>query len=419
MQPLNPKLFDATIAATTEILKLTSPADIMLSRYFRENRSLGSHERPIIADVAYSVIRNKTYLEEISGSKDAPTMCLTSLNKIFGLSLTYLKANVSKKWHESIENLKGRPTPELSSEDRYSIPKWLWQKMSTQYGLDEASNLAQALLTKAPFDLRVNQVRTSRKQVLAALMSEGIEAKATSLSPLGIRIKENFGLQKHKLFLEGHIEVQDEGSQILAQLVDAKRGQMVVDFCAGAGGKTLALGAMMNNQGRLYAFDVSAKRLERLKPRLKRSGLSNVQTQLIGSEKDPRIQRLAGKIDRVLIDAPCSGLGTLRRNPDMKWRQSETDISSMTDKQLRILSAASKLVKKDGLLIYGTCSILRDENESVIENFMAEQRGKFELVDAAQSLGIEGIDSQNTPYLKLLPNTHGCDGFFAAILRAI
>ena len=419
MQPLNPKLFDATIAATTEILKLTSPADIMLSRYFREHRSLGSHERPIIADVAYSVIRNKTYLEEISGSKDAPTMCLTSLNKIFGLSLTYLKANVSKKWHESIEKLKGRPTPELSSEDRYSIPKWLWQKMITQYGLDEASNLAQALLTKAPFDLRVNQVRTSRQQILAELISEGIEAKATSLSPLGVRIKENFGLQKHKLFLEGHIEVQDEGSQILAQLVDAKRGHMVVDFCAGAGGKTLALGAMMNNRGRLYAFDVSAKRLERLKPRLKRSGLSNVQTQLIGSEKDPRIQRLAGKIDRVLIDAPCSGLGTLRRNPDMKWRQSETDISSLTDKQLRILSAASKLVKKDGLLIYGTCSILRDENESVIENFMAEQRGKFELVDAAQSLGIKGIDSQNTPYLKLLPNTHGCDGFFAAILRAI
>ncbi|MDA0360246.1 MAG: RsmB/NOP family class I SAM-dependent RNA methyltransferase [Proteobacteria bacterium] len=419
MEILNPKLFDATVAATAEILKLSSPADIMLSRYFRNNRSLGSHERPLIADVVYSVIRNKTYLEKISGSTDAPTMCLTSLNKIFGLSLTFLKANVAKKWHESIENLKERPTPELSPEDRYSIPDWLWNKMNTQYGLDGASNLAQALLAKAPFDLRVNQVRASRKQVLAELASEGITGKATPLSSLGIRIKENFGLQKHRLFLEGHLEVQDEGSQILAQLVGAKRGQMVVDFCAGAGGKTLALGAMMSNQGRLYAFDVSAKRLERLKPRLKRSGLSNVQTQLIGSEKDPRIQRLAGKIDRVLIDAPCSGLGTLRRNPDMKWRQSEKDISSMAEKQLRILSAASKLVKKDGLLIYGTCSILRDENESVIENFLAEHQGKFEPVDAAQSLSIEGIDSHNTPYLKLLPNTHGCDGFFAAILRAM
>ena len=419
MEILNPKLFDATVAATAEILKLSSPADIMLSRYFRNNRSLGSHERPLIADVVYSVIRNKTYLEKISGSTDAPMMCLTSLNKIFGLSLTSLKANVAKKWHESIENLKERPIPELSPEDRYSIPDWLWKKMNAQYGLDEASNLAQALLAKAPFDLRVNQIRASRKQVLAELASEGIKGKATPLSSLGIRIKENFGLQKHRLFLEGHLEVQDEGSQILAQLVGAKRGQMVVDFCAGAGGKTLALGAMMSNQGRLYAFDVSAKRLERLKPRLKRSGLSNVQTQLIGSEKDPRIQRLAGKIDRVLIDAPCSGLGTLRRNPDMKWRQSEKDISSMAEKQLRILSAASKLVKKDGLLIYGTCSILRDENESVIENFLAEHQGKFEPVDAAQSLSIEGIDSQNTPYLKLLPNTHGCDGFFAAILRAI
>ena len=194
---------------------------------------------------------------------------------------------------------------------------------------------------------------------------------------------------------------------------------MVVDFCAGAGGKTLALGAMMGNQGRLYAYDVSAKRLARLKPRLKRSGLSNVQTQLIGSEKDPRIQRLAGKIDRVLIDAPCTGLGTLRRNPDMKWRQAEADISTLTDKQLRILNAASTLVKKDGLLVYGTCSILRDENEAVIERFMNERSGKFELIDAAKSLGIEGIESQNTPYLKLLPNTHGCDGFFAATLKAI
>ena len=250
MEILNPKLFDATVAATAEILKLSSPADIMLSRYFRNNRSLGSHERPLIADVVYSVIRNKTYLEKISGSTDAPMMCLTSLNKIFGLSLTSLKANVAKKWHESIENLKERPVPELSPEDRYSIPDWLWKKMNTQYGLDGASNLAQALLAKAPFDLRVNQVRASRKQVLAELASEGIKGKATPLSSLGIRIKENFGLQKHRLFLEGHLEVQDEGSQILAQLVGAKRGQMVVDFCAGAGGKTLALGAMMSNQGR-------------------------------------------------------------------------------------------------------------------------------------------------------------------------
>ncbi len=419
MESLNPKLFDATVAATEEILKFTSPADAMLSNYFKKNRGLGSHERPLIADVVYSVIRNKTYLEKISGSEEAPIMCLAALNKIFGLSLNSLKAKVSKRWLKNIQRLGEEPLPELSPQDRYSIPDWLWQKIDAQYGFETASKLAQALLSKAPFDLRVNQVYSSRKRVLAQLESEDIKAIATPFSPTGIRVKENFGLQKHRLFLEGHIEVQDEGSQILAQLVGAKRGHMVVDFCAGAGGKTLALGAMMSNQGRLYAFDISAKRLERLKPRLKRSGLSNVQTQLIGSEKDPRIQRLAGKIDRVLIDAPCSGLGTLRRNPDMKWRQAETDIVSMTDKQLRILNSASKLVKKDGLLIYATCSILRDENESVIERFMIEHQGKFELIDAAKSLGIEGIDSSNTPYLKLLPNTHGCDGFFSAILKAI
>ena len=419
MESLSPKVFDAAVAVTTEILKFTSPADVILSNYFKSNRDLGSHERPVVADVAFSVIRNKTYLEKTSGSEDALMLCLATLNKVFGLSLKSLKTKVAARWHKDIQRLGDERAGELSISDRYSLPDWLWQKLDKQYGTDGASSLAQSLLRKAPFDLRVNLVRSSRDKVLAELAAEGIEATPTLLSPHGIRLKNNFGLQKHRLFLQGYIEVQDEGSQILAQLVDAKRGQMVVDFCAGAGGKTLALGAMMSNSGRLYAFDVSAKRLERLKPRLKRSGLSNVHPQLIGSETDPRIHRLTGKIDRVLIDAPCSGLGTLRRNPDMKWRQKEEDIASMSDKQFRILNSASKLVKPGGLIVYGTCSLLRDENECVVERFMADYPGKFELVNAAEALATDGIDPDSSPYLRLLPNIHGCDGFFSAVLKAL
>jgi 16S rRNA (cytosine967-C5)-methyltransferase len=176
-------------------------------------------------------------------------------------------------------------------------------------------------------------------------------------------------LTRLEAFVKGRIEVQDEGSQLLALLLDAKRGEMVVDFCAGAGGKTLAIGAQMRNTGRLYAFDVSAHRLEALKPRLARSGLSNVHPAALAHERDERVKRLAGKIDRVLVDAPCSGLGTLRRNPDLKWRQDQNAVAELTEKQLSILTSAARMVKSGGRLVYATCSVLPEENERIAEAF--------------------------------------------------
>lgn len=176
------------------------------------------------------------------------------------------------------------------------------------------------------------------------------------------------------LFKDGGVEVQDEGSQLLAQIVGAKRGEMVVDFCAGAGGKTLALGCAMRNTGRLYAFDVSDKRLAKMKPRLARSGLSNVHPIQIAHERDARIKRLAGKADRVLIDSPCSGLGTLRRNPDLKWRQTPETITEMAEKQHAILESAARLVKVGGRLVYATCSLLEDENDRIVGDFLKKGR---------------------------------------------
>jgi 16S rRNA (cytosine967-C5)-methyltransferase len=250
------------------------------------------------------------------------------------------------------------------------------------------------------------------------LAAANISAEPTPFSPLGIRIPGKPALNKLELFTGGGVEVQDEGSQLLALLLDAKRGEMVVDFCAGAGGKTLALGAAMRNTGRLYAFDVSGHRLAALKPRLARSGLSNIYPTQIAHERDERVKRLAGKIDRVLVDAPCSGLGTLRRNPDLKWRQTPQAIEELKVKQLAILSSAARLLKPGGRLVYATCSLLDAENEAIAEAFSAAHP-QFELLPADEALAKAHVERAaelvENGYLRLWPHQHQTDGFFAAV----
>jgi 16S rRNA (cytosine967-C5)-methyltransferase len=273
---------------------------------------------------------------------------------------------------------------------------------------------------QATLDLRVNTIKGNREEVLAKLIAENTSGvtniTTTPYSPIGIRMPNRLNIGRHILFTEGKIEVQDEGSQLLSYLVAPKRGMMVAVFCAGAGGKTLALGALMRNTGRLYAFDVSEKRLHNLGQRLKRSGLSNLQAQVISSETDPKLKRLNGKFDRVLVDAPCSGLGTLRRNPDLKWRQTPQDIAELNVKQANILARAAKLTKGGGRLIYATCSLLRDENETIAEQFLATHPD-FKLLNAAEILAQQQITLDTGDYLKLLPHLHNTDGFFAAVFE--
>jgi 16S rRNA (cytosine967-C5)-methyltransferase len=272
----------------------------------------------------------------------------------------------------------------------------------------------------APLDLRVNTFQAKRSDILKELAQAGIACEPTPYSPWGVRLQGKPALQKTEAFTRGAIEVQDEGSQLLALLLDAHRGEMVVDFCAGAGGKTLALGATMRSTGRLYAFDVSAHRLESLKPRLARSGLSNVHPAAIAHERDERIKRLAGKIDRVLVDAPCSGLGTLRRNPDLKWRQTEKGVAELVAKQTAILDSAARLVKSGGRLVYATCSVLPQENEQIAQAF-SQAHPDFVPLNAAQTLeqlkvdGAAGLCSGGGDYLRLWPHRHATDGFFAAV----
>jgi 16S rRNA (cytosine967-C5)-methyltransferase len=275
-----------------------------------------------------------------------------------------------------------------------------------------------ALDEPAPLDLRVNTLKAKRDDILDELKQLGVNAAPTPHSPWGIRVQGKPALQKLALFNRGDVEVQDEGSQLLALLTDPKRGEMVVDFCAGAGGKTLALGAAMRSTGRLYAFDVSGHRLDALKPRLARSGLSNVHPAQLAHERDDRIKRLAGKIDRVLVDAPCSGLGTLRRNPDLKWRQSPQAVAEMKAKQQAILDSAARLLKPGGRLVYATCSLLADENEAVAQAFGATHPD-FDVLPAAEALTRAHVPEAESlvqgPYLRLWPHRHATDGFFAAV----
>ncbi len=235
---------------------------------------------------------------------------------------------------------------------------------------------------------------------------------------MGIRLRDKIPLNRDALFTEGKVEVQDEGSQLLGLLLAPKRSDMVVDFCAGAGGKTLMLAALMRSQGRLYALDVSEKRLANLKPRLKRSGASNIQPTLIDNENDLKVKRLAGKIDRVLVDAPCSGLGTLRRNPDLKFRQSPESVAELTQKQAAILQAAARLVKPGGRLVYATCSVLPEENQHIVQAFL-NAHPEFVLRPAGEVLAQQKVALEMGDYLELRPQLHQTDGFFAAVLERV
>jgi 16S rRNA (cytosine967-C5)-methyltransferase len=310
------------------------------------------------------------------------------------------------------------PSTDLMERHRHNLPEWLVAPLKAQVG-DGFWPLVARLNGSAPLDLRVNTFTDKRSDVQHELKLAGIQATLTPYSPWGLRIDGKPALSQLDAFARGAIEVQDEGSQLLALITDAHRGEMVADFCAGAGGKTLALGAMMRNTGRLYAFDTSAHRLDQLKPRLARSQLSNVHPSAIAHERDERIKRLSGKLDRVLVDAPCSGLGTLRRNPDLKWRQSPQSVAELVVKQQAILSSAAKLLKVGARLVYATCSLLTVENEEIAQAFGLAHAGfkPLPIAEVLSSLKVESAQSLCTSdglYLRLWPHLHHTDGFFAA-----
>jgi 16S rRNA (cytosine967-C5)-methyltransferase len=411
--PLPRPLVDHTVNALAAVLEFKHPADAVVSRYLRAHPVLGQQDRAFVAETVFAALRRLRLLETLTGGRDPRRLVLAALTRLRGLSLRELDAALKTRERDWLAEFKAR-TEDNSLGVRCDFPDWLLARLQQQYGEEELLALAHSLQKSAPLDLRVNVLKGEREAVLARLAADGIAARATPYSPVGVRLEGKPQINRHPLFLAGAIEIQDEGSQLLCQLLAPRRGEMVADFCAGAGGKTLALGALMRGSGRLYAFDTSEKRLAGLKPRLARSGLSNVHPQWIASESDARLKRLAGKLDRVLVDAPCTGLGTLRRNPDLKWRQDDETLSGYRAKQERIVAAAAKLVKPGGLMMYATCSLLDEENAQVAESFLAAH-AQFELRPANAALVQQRIALDSGEYLRLAPHLHGTDGFFAAL----
>jgi 16S rRNA (cytosine967-C5)-methyltransferase len=400
-----PALLAHAEAALAELLKFSRPADQALSAYFRSHRNLGQQDRAFVAETAFAVLRRRRSLEAAAGSSAPRDLAVAALVRVFGISARSLGGD-----GELAARVKSVAVRSLPPAVQADLPDWLWERLLAVYGAEEAAAIAQGLLGAAPLDLRVNLEKKSREEVLAGLAQEGA---ATTLSPAGIRMRGKPAVNRHALFLEGAVEVQDEGSQLLAYLLAPRRGEMVADFCAGAGGKTLAISMLMHGSGRIYAMDVSEKRLRELAPRAARAGISNVHPIVLADEGDLRARRLAGKLDRVLVDAPCSGFGTLRRNPDLKWRHGESAIAELAAKQARILNAAAKLVKPGGRLVYATCSILPDENEAVADAF-AGSHPEFKALACNELLAVQRIPLDTGAQLRLWPHRHGTDGFFAA-----
>ena len=418
-----PALFNHTEALLAELLRSPFPADSVVSRYFRQHRELGHADRGFAAETVYAVLRRKRSLSVRCGddvtSRRLLLAALACVNGMNRRELDVVLREVEGKW---LAEAKAVRLEDLPPAVRLDLPDWLYEILADQFATEDLEKLASSLNQSAPLDLRVNLLKAEREPVLERLNADGLAAEPCRYSPIGIRLIGKPSLSRHPLFLDGSIEVQDEGSQLLGFLLQPKRGEMVADFCAGAGGKTLLLGAMMRSQGRLYAFDVAEKRLAKLKPRLARSGLSNVHPVRIESENDIKIKRLAGKLDRVLVDAPCSGLGTLRRNPDLKWRQTPESVAELNQKQASILNAAAGLVKPGGRLVYATCSLLEAENEQIVAAFLAAHPD-FVSLSATDVLRKQGVEIEATvsadDRLRLLPYQHGTDGFFAAVLERV
>ncbi len=422
---MHPKaLLDAAAELVHLVLPFDHPADAVAARYFRERR-LGPRERATLSDTLYAILRRKLLFDHMVPSGAGPRERRLAILGFTG-PRDFLFAALSDTEKDWLHRCDAIDPADLLDRHRHSLPDWLAQPLKAELG-EAFWALADSLLLPAPLDLRVNALSAKREPVCEELVAAGIQAAATPYSPWGLRLQGKPALGKVDAFMRGAVEVQDEGSQLLALLLEARRGEMVADFCAGAGGKTLAIGAAMRNTGRLYAFDTSAHRLEALKPRLARSGLSNVHPAAIAHERDERVKRLAGKMDRVLVDAPCTGTGTLRRHPDLKWRQSAASVQAMAQTQAAVLRGAARLVKPGGRLVYATCSLLAQENEDIAQAFGSEHPA-FVPVDvatvlvrakaaadggAARVLCAGGDDG--TRYLRLWPHRHGTDGFFAAV----
>ena len=422
----------ARVATSIELLEAIEeagrkPADAVANSFFRDRRFIGSSDRRAIADRVWGVLRARRrlgwWLEFAGGEPSARLLVAASLLhenwNLSGLDQCFSGGQYGARRLEDHERAvlrkaEGRSGdhPAMPEYVRLELPEFAVPLLRAKFGPRLEAEIA-AMEGEAPLDLRVNTLKTNLATAQAALAREGFKADPTPLSPLGLRIEGRRPVTATKPFQDGLVEIQDEGSQLVALLVDAKPGMRVVDWCAGAAGKTLALAALMENKGQIVACDVSQPRLEGAVRRLRRAGAFNVERHLTVAG-DKWAKRRAGSFDRVLVDAPCSGTGTWRRNPDGRLRLSEIDVQELVAKQAAILEDAARLVKPGGRLIYATCSLLPCENEDQITGFLA-RHSDFALLPIEQIWQWGPVPCQG-PYLSLTPRVSKTDGFFGAVL---
>ena len=427
----------AQVAAAIDILTAIDsgdrPADDIAADYFRGRRYIGAKDRAQIAAHVYSVLRHRAALDwwidkQRAGGGPRSRM-LAGLTLVEGWQPDKVEAccngdrfrparlsRVEERWVRGLTNHTLRH-PEMPRAVANDLPEWLEPYFERVFGKELEREMA-ALNTPASTDLRVNLLKADREGACLALAAEGVAAEPTPLSPIGLRLRERVPLGNLAAFKEGLVEVQDESSQIAALLADARPGMRVVDFCAGAGGKTLALAASMANRGKLVACEVSQRRLERAARRLRRAGVNNVERRALSGERDKWVKRHAGGFDRVFVDIPCLGTGTWRRNPDAKWRVRPEDLAELIERQRQILRSGARLVRPGGRLIYATCSVLREEDEAQAEAFLAVEPD-FSLLPVARVWRetIGGALPGGEHFLRLTPARHGTDGFFVAIFE--
>ena len=404
------------------------PADDLVQGHFRARRFIGSKDRRAIGDLVFGVLRHRARLSwhiERAGLEPAPR----------ALAIGYLSLVAAEPVEPLFAGTEPHGPPPLSAEERalpdagppevpdmpepvrVECPPWAEQEMRAQLGEGFGPELA-ALREPAALDVRVARRKAGRDVVLERLVGEGLDAEATPHSPDGMRIRGRVALRNHPLFRDGTLEVQDEGSQLAALMCDVSPGMQVVDFCAGAGGKSLALADVMAGKGRIVACDVDPGRLAQAKKRAGRAGLDNIEPRTLRDARDGWIARQKGKFDRVLVDAPCSGSGAWRRSPWARWRP--PDLEALTELQTAILASAARLVRPGGRLVYVTCSLLACENRGPVAALL-DGRSDFRLVPAGDALPrnsrfLDRVASEDGTVL-LTPLRAGTDGFFIAAME--
>ena len=426
----------ARLAAAAELLEMIgvapTPAEQHIGTYFRNRRYAGSKDRRWVTEFVYRALRRQGELDWTAvetGLEPAPrSHCFLSLVLFEKTTVEDLPTRwtggphgleeLSLEEQTALEKAAALDLSQMPPAAAGNFPNWLTEKITAQYG-EKADEVMRAYGHRAPVTLRVNGLKATREDILATLQGEGIDATPTELSPDGIILKDRLNLSRHPLLEGGRIELQDEAAQVAARLAMARPGMSVVDFCAGGGGKSLALAAGMAHQGKIYAFDTNARRMRDIQSRATRAGVTLIEPVAIsGDDGDADILApLVGSVDRVFVDAPCSGSGTWRRQPDMKWKLTGERLDELTALQADILTRAAPLVAPGGWLIYATCSILAEENEAQIDAFLLSHP-EFTLLPVSEVWAAAGLDADwSEDYFAVTPADRGCDGFFAAVLE--